>query len=124
MPNISAPIILNDGTDNHTLKPVSQVNGIAQLTALRTEPGVFDFLAVGVTGQPGANHKVKLEVRLPEIHSMPDGSKATYIDVAKIELNLHRMNSATNSTKLRTMLIDLLGEAVVVACADGREHVW
>lgn len=124
MPAITAPIVLNDGTTDHTLKPVNNRDGVAQFTALRTEPGVFDFMSVAVTGQPGANHKVKLEVRLPEIHTMPDASKVTYVDIAKVELNLHRMNSATNSTKLRTMLIDALAEAIVVACTDSREHIW
>lgn len=124
MPAVTVPVVLNDGTDNHTLKPINIRDGVAQFTALRAEPGVFDFLSVGVTGQPGANHKARLEVRLPEIHTLPDGSKATYVDIAKVEINLHRMNSATNSTKLRIMLTDLINEAIVVACTDAREHLW
>lgn len=124
MPAVTTPVVLNDGIADHTLKPVNNRDGVAQFTALRTEPGVFDFLSVGVTGQPGSNHKAKLEIRLPEIHTLPNGSKATYVDIAKVEINLHRMNSASNSAKLRTMLGDLINEAIVVACTDAREHIW
>lgn len=119
------PIILNDGTSNHTLKPVNVNGGIAQFTALSSvNPGVFDFLSIATTGQPGANHKVKCELRFPETQTLPDGSKVTYVDLVKIEVNRHRMTTEANGLKLRNATIDLLSEPVVVASVDAREHVW
>lgn len=125
MPALTTPVVLNDGATDHTLKPVSLANGIAQFSALYPAvPGAFDFLSIGVAGQPGANHKVRAEVRLPEVHIMPDGTKEVYVDIAKIEIIRHRMNTSANGLKLRTMVKDLLGEAVLASCVDDREHVW